>query len=207
MLTLDELAKLSQIVASGVTIVGAVIATLWAYGKFRKYEQRWLATQAQPALVVKVSGRVLPAPAPEECFLALTSTVTNRGKVNTLVDIDKSWFLVEQASDIVADEGSFVDGLDGKRYLVHDSLVDVATTRLRVKMNSIGPAVVRAGASVSQASVCQVFRGIYRITAQYALAAKDLKYFDDLTHGYQAPPDSNVVWSASIIVDSRRTAA
>ncbi len=197
------IAEIASAVADIFTVVGGLTVAGWAFLKFRTYEIGWLATQAQPALEVTVKGRVLGQGDSEACVLALSATVTNRGKVNAVIDLDRSWFLVELASEVLADEGAYVEGVDGKKYLVHDSMVDIATNRLRLKLGNTGLAVIRAGVCLSQASVCPVVRGIYRVRVEYALSSADLKYFNRTTGSTVPAPDDSIVWSASTIVDAR----
>jgi len=202
MITFEDLEHLTAAIANVFTVLGALTAGFWVYRKFYKYERHWLASRSQPALDVTIEAKLLPALAQDERVLALSSTITNRGRVSTYVELDRSWFLVELASDVVQIEGTVVKEADGRDYMVADSLVDLATRRLRVKMGSPGRAGVRAGASLSLASVSPVVPGIYRITAEYALSDRDVNDFGQFT-GDKVSPEDQVVWAASTIVDAR----
>jgi hypothetical protein len=199
--TLAQMTDLAKTAVDLTTALALVVGGAWAYRKFHSFERRWLDTESQPSLEPRVSARALPGPNPQEAVLALRSSIWNRGRVNATVNMDGSWFVLDQAEHMVLKEGVPQVGPDGQQYVTQDSLLDVAVVRLRVTMGSPGLAVVRARASLSCSNICIVPKGVYRVTAQYAVSSQDLRYFSKLTGSNRRLDE--VAWVASTIVDAR----
>jgi hypothetical protein len=199
-----DLTNWVKIIKDVATVLALLIGAWWAYRKFRRYEALWLATQVEASLQASIRVKVLPGGDPQGCILALRSTIKNEGKVNTSVDMSKSWFAIEQLAEVVPTEDGMETDAEGRLNFRHGSLLDVTSHQIRISMGAEGPAVVRAGVALTFSNACPVQRGIYRVSAEYPLGRQDRRYYGELV-GLQSPVEAEdrIVWSASTIVDTR----
>lgn len=201
--SIEEFAQLTQGIGDIFTMVAATVGGVWAYLKFEKYEKRWLAADTESAIEVKLEVKVLPAENPSECVLAFTAVINNNGKVNSYVDLDKSWFVVETITGMIPTEKAKVVNIhDNKPVYADNSLLSISTKPILVKMENSNLWVVRIGTSMSQSSVCIMKKGLFRVSVEFAVSSRDKKVFEGQTQA-KVPPAQRIVWSSSTIVDGR----